>query len=374
MSTQQKILFTIPNFITAGSGGAMLNIVERLDPSRWKPAVCVLKKGGEMEGRIERQNIEYLEAPFAIPVRPYVSLLPRCWRVARKFRSQGISIWHSFHYSSDYTEPIIARMSGAKAWIFTKKNMGWSDRAWKVRSFLATRIAAQNSDMLKNFFSTDRLRQKTVLLPRGVDTNRFKPNIDRLLGLRSKLGIEPNAFVATVVAQLVPIKRHPIVLSAVAKVPNAHLWVAGNPLDMEYTQSLKRQVSALHIENRVHFLGGIRQVPELLAESDAFVLPTSAKGEGCPVALMEAMSCGCACIATSIPGSKDLIETGRSGLLVDPEDVEGLAAALMQIQNNLALRHQLGTAARQRVLDHYSIEREVEAHESLYMSALESRA
>ncbi len=61
MSPPVKILFTIPNFITAGSGRAMLNIIERLDRTRFEPSIAVLKRGGSLEAEIERQGIPLLE-------------------------------------------------------------------------------------------------------------------------------------------------------------------------------------------------------------------------------------------------------------------------------------------------------------------------
>jgi glycosyltransferase involved in cell wall biosynthesis len=106
----------------------------------------------------------------------------------------------------------------------------------------------------------------------------------------------------------------------------------------------------------------------LLAEADIFALPTWAKWrmEGCPVALLEAMACGKACVATDIPGSRDLVEPGTSGLLAAPQDPLALAGALRQLAASPTLRRQLGAAARRRVLDHFTIEREVAAHQALY--------
>jgi glycosyltransferase involved in cell wall biosynthesis len=148
--------------------------------------------------------------------------------------------------------------------------------------------------------------------------------------------------------------------------------VAGAPLDQEYAASLRQQVAQFKLSQRVHFLDSVKEVPELLAESDIFALPTWAKWrmEGCPVALLEAMSCGRACVATDIPGSRDLIEHERSGLIVPPEDAAALARALQQLVAFPELRRQLGRAARQRVLDHFTIEKEVAAHEALYAEVL----
>jgi glycosyltransferase involved in cell wall biosynthesis len=362
------ILFTIPNFITAGSGRAMLNIIERLDKSRFAPAVCVSKKGGDLDKEVERGGFPLLEAPFTIPAKPYVSLWWRARQAAHPFREGRYQLWHSFHYADDYTEGIIARMAGARAWIYTKKNMNWDRRAWYVRTFLATRVLAQNSDMMIDFFGSRLFSRKAHLVPRGVETDRFHPQVPPRLNLRRQLNIPPGAMVAGVVAHLVPVKGHPTIIAAVAKVPTLHLLIAGKALDQEYTASLESLVHSLGIQNRTHFLGGVQDIPALLAEIDIFILSTWAKWrmEGCPVALLEAMSCGRACISTEIPGPRDLLEHGKSGLLVPPEDVDALAEALSQLASAGELRSALGIAARERVLQHFAIEKEVAAHQAIY--------
>ncbi|HEY1434575.1 MAG TPA: hypothetical protein VGG65_04320, partial [Thermoanaerobaculia bacterium] len=68
------ILFTIPNFTTAGSGRAMLNIVERLDRRRFAPSICASRRGGRLEAEIDRMGIPYLEAPVTVPSRPLATL------------------------------------------------------------------------------------------------------------------------------------------------------------------------------------------------------------------------------------------------------------------------------------------------------------
>jgi glycosyltransferase involved in cell wall biosynthesis len=368
MSEALRILFTIPNFITAGSGRAMLNIIERLDRERFAPAVCVMRKGGDLDREVERLGIPFIEAPFTVPARPYQSLPLRAWRAARAFRPHRFDIWHSFHYADDYTEPIIARLSGAKAWVYTKKNMNWRQRSWHLRTLFATRVAAQNTDMLRDFFSHPRSAKKTNLIPRGVDIERFRPGAAPRLALRESLDLKPETVVVGCVAQLVPVKGHPTLLHALARVPDVRLLIAGEPLDQEYASSLTDLTRQLGIEERVTFLGGVRDVTSFLSEVDVFVLPTWARWrmEGCPVALLEAMSCGKACIATAIPGSKDLIEHGSSGLLVSAEDQVALAEAIAQLSSSPELRESLGAAARARVEECFTINREVTNHEQFY--------
>jgi glycosyltransferase involved in cell wall biosynthesis len=146
--------------------------------------------------------------------------------------------------------------------------------------------------------------------------------------------------------------------------------LAGKPLDSEYVRSLENCIAGLGVGDRVHFLGGVTDVPALLRETDVFVLSTVSKGEGCPVALLEAMSSGRACVASRVSGCIDVIQHGANGLLVEPENVTALADALRELCSSLELRRDLGRQARRRIETDYTMEREAAQYDSLYRSAL----
>ena len=368
MPKPRRILFTIPNFMTAGSGRHMLDIVERLNRTRFEPSICVLKTGGRLENRIRELGIPLLEQPFMVLPRPRVALPGRLWSAARRFRPYRFDLWHSWHYSDDYTEPIIARLSGARAWIYTKKNMMWRGRAWRVRSLFATKIAALNTAMLKEFFDAPPLRKKTRVLGLGVDADVFKPGVSARPGLRRSLALTRDTLVIGCVAHLVPVKGHPVLLRAIADLPDTHLVLAGRAGDAAYANELHALCASLGISGRVHFLGDVIDTQALLTELDVFVLAT--RSEALPVALLEAMACGLPCIATDVPGTHDVIEPEVSGLLVPPEDKEAIVGAIRSLRESAELRQRLGVAARARILARYTIEHAVADHEALYSELL----
>lgn len=367
------ILFTIPNFITAGSGRAMLNIIERLDRSKFSPAVCVQKKGGRLDEEAVKMGIPFIEAPFTFPAKPYFGIFERAKKAAAVFKPYGFKLWHSFNYSDDYTESLVARFAGAR-YLYTKKNMSWHRNAWYLRSFLASGIAAQNTDMMKDFFSGRLFSGKTELIPRGVDTEKFKIKPEG--SYRKSLGISESQTVMTCVAHLVPVKGHETVLKAMAEIPQKISFIiAGEPLDREYAESLHALSRNLKIEDRVYFMGGASDVAALLSETDIFVLPTRHKWrmEGCPVSLLEAMSSSKACIASDIPGSRDIVRDGENGFLFAPEDSAALAAAIQKLVLSKETRERFEKAARETILKSYTIERETRDHERLYLKVLNER-
>jgi glycosyltransferase involved in cell wall biosynthesis len=219
-------------------------------------------------------------------------------------------------------------------------------------------------------FNRPGLSSKIRLIHHSVAVDQFRPGIAPVLEMRKRLGIVPHAVVVVCVAHLVPIKGHPNLIQALSQTQDNYLLVAGNPLDADYAAALEKLSCDLGLTNRIHFLGGIGDIPALLSETDIFVLPTLHRGEGCPVSLLEAMACGKACIATDVPGSRDLIVHGESGWLVPPEDPDALAHALRGLANDPGLRARLGQAARLRVVQHFTIEQEVVRHEHLYAEVL----
>ena len=349
----------------------MFNILTRLDPTRLVPSVCVSRSGGRLDGEIRALGIPLLQAPFTVPVRPLASLPLRAWRPAQAFRSGGYHIWHSFHYADDYSEPLIAWFSGAKKWVYTKKSMSWGSRGWLLRSYLASAIVADNSEMQAKFFDRPGLRSKATVIHHGLPLDQFSPAVPPRLNLRQQFGIQPGETVLGCVAQLVPVKGHPALIQAVQQLGGVNLLLAGSTADGEYTAKLMQLAGDCGVAGRVHFLGSVADIPALLAETDFFVLPTKTKGEGCPVALLEAMACGKACVATDIPGSRDLITHGENGLLVPPESPDALAGASRGLIDSPPARAAYGERARRTVEDHFSIEREVQAHEALYARLLE---
>lgn len=367
-STMIRILFTIPNFITAGSQLELVRLIRRLDRSRFEPAVLISRAGGW-----ERELLDPIGVP--VHVAPYWAdrgaRLKRIWQSAvHGLGMRGIrgTLWHSYHYLDDYTEALAARVAGAKWWVYTKKNMSWGSRGWKWRSRLASHIIARNRRMMEEFFAEEKFQRKTTLIHAGVDTEEFRPAGMRLNCLRRRLGIPDEAVAFACVAQLVPVKGHRVLLEAFRRVANAHLLLAGDTTDAQYREELLMLSQTEGLKGRVHFLGSVRDVRQVLHESDAFVLPTlnTGRGEAFGVALIEAMSCGLACIASDTDGPREIIEPERSGFIVPAGDVAALAGAVQAICSSPELRQRLGLEARARVIRDFSLEEEVRKTQEVY--------
>jgi glycosyltransferase involved in cell wall biosynthesis len=132
----------------------------------------------------------------------------------------------------------------------------------------------------------------------------------------------------------------------------------------ELRQDLERLAEQLDVSTEARFCGKVEDVPARLGESDIFVLPSRA--EGMSNALLEAMVSGLPCIATHIPGNLALIQDGRNGLLVMPNNPGELARAIEQVARDEQLRASLGRAARDAIEKSFALEMVADRYIELY--------
>ena len=131
---------------------------------------------------------------------------------------------------------------------------------------------------------------------------------------------------------------------------------------------LEREIESLDLGGRVRLAGERRDVPELLATADVFVLPSSS--EGMPVSVLEAMAAGLPVVASRVGGVPEQVADGKTGVLVGPGDADELAAALDGLLADPDLRRRLGQAGRLRAEEAFDLTRFRRAHLELYSREL----
>lgn len=265
-------------------------------------------------------------------------MLYECYKLSRIFKKIGPDIIHSYNYAADYTEPIAAKMAGIK-WVYTKKNMSWkgpSYRGWRLRTFLANGIIAQNSDMIRDFFYNNK---KAKLIPMGIDIDEYKkqPINSRVL---KKWNIDTGTRVIMSVANLIPIKGMEILIKAFEGLyrdyTNWVLMIVGNDTG-NYAMDLKKYLdNKTNLKERVVFTGVQKNVRELLNIAEIYVQPTLnvGGGEGGPVATLEAMANGKIIIGSNISGIRDQLLDHFPHHLFNPGNITDLKQKLNQFMEN----------------------------------------
>tara|TARA_B100000131_G_scaffold322779_1_gene378031 strand:+ start:47 stop:1150 length:1104 start_codon:yes stop_codon:yes gene_type:complete len=365
-----KVLYTIPNFDTAGSGKALLNVAKTLDKKKFTPIICCSHDRGKFFKVVNQSNIPVYIHQTTHNMIPRVEGVFKCLKLAKFFKKLGVDVIHSFHYGADYSEALAAKFARIP-WVYTKKNMNWggySKNGWKLRTLFAKHILAQNTDMFKEFFPKSK---KVSLVPRGVDIDEFKPR-EKNNRLLKKYNIKENEKIIVCVANLHPVKGIETLLyafkSLLNKIDNFHLFIVGEK-ENSYGEFLQKKVQ--HLSN-IHFTGKVYNVVDYYSIANIFVLPTIDKGrrEGCPVALLEALASGLDVIASDVPGIRDVLNNFPFNLF-QPGDSTELSKKIFKLINNNSFK--INSSLLSHVRKNYNIGVEARKHEKIYEKLLSNK-
>jgi glycosyltransferase involved in cell wall biosynthesis len=221
--------------------------------------------------------------------------------------------------------------------------------AESVRDFYVTQVHAD--------------RAKIDVIYNAVDFTQAQPTTSRA-EMRKALGVPPEARVAGIIARLTEQKGHRYLFEALAAQPSladVHLLVVGGG---ELREALVRDAEQKGLSTRVHFLGPRRDLGNLLAAVDLFVM--ASLWEGLPLSMVLAMGAGLPIVATRVAGIPEVVADGRTGLLVAPRDSNALGSARARLLGDADLRRRMGDEARASVLPRFGVDRYVESVASLY--------
>jgi glycosyltransferase involved in cell wall biosynthesis len=363
-------------------------LTERLDPARYEP---LLVSGTESPGEgsfleLQGRSLSAMRRiPALGPEIHGVRDLAVLEELIRLIRDVKPHIVHTHTAKAGALGRLAAWWCGVPVVVHTYHGHvfdGYFSRA-KTRVFVAVeRWLARRTHCLVAV--SDRVRTEVlargigsldrfVVVPLGLDLDRFAIGERRRGELRRELGLDPAAPLIGIVARLVPIKAHEVFLAMAAQVaasrPDARVLVIG---DGERRAELESLVSRLGLGDRTHFLGWRADLDRLYADLDAVVL--TSRNEGSPVALIEAMAAARPVVSTRVGGVPDLITDGETGLLAPVDDVPAIAAAVLRVLDDRGLADRLGRAGRARVLSDFSSERLLDDVDRLYRRLLGAQA
>ncbi|WP_179018594.1 glycosyltransferase [Winogradskyella forsetii] len=365
MSKRIRILYSIPNFDTAGSGKVISDLVKGLDKTKFSPEILIKHKRGAFFKEIEKLGVPIHIFPYETHYRPIWSFPFRLLKVVRFFKSQRWDIIHSWHWSSDFSEALAAKLAGIK-FVYTKKAMGWGNKAWKWKSLLSTKVIAINESMMTEFFNP-MPRINAVFMPLGLDTEIYKP-IDKNEDILRAYNILSTDFVVISVVNMVPVKGIEILIEAVVKTQLKHikLLLVGDDRS-DYVRQLKAKYgNLLHII----FTGKQSNVKDYLSIADVFVIPTKNEGkkEGMPMAPVEAMSMGIPVLGSRVAGITDILKNFEDQIF-ESENVDELSKLLLHFEKlDANARKQIGLRMRDNVIKHYSFSQFIRSREQFYES------
>ncbi|MBI5415776.1 MAG: GT4 family glycosyltransferase PelF [Candidatus Omnitrophica bacterium] len=359
-----KILQILPELNVGGVETGTVDLAGYL--ARQGHQSIVVSGGGELVARLEASGTKHYTLP--VHKKSLWTVLPSIKALRKIILEENVDVVHARSRVPAWIAYFACRKT--KAALVTTCHGYYGSRmfsqvmGWPKLVIVPSEVIGRH--MIEHFrVSPGGIRY----IPRSVDLERF--NVARA-GATGK-----SFFTVVIVGRLTPLKGHTFFLRSMAKViramPNIRVWIIGDaPAGKQaYKEELRILIKRLGIQEQVEFLGNRRDVPQLLAQADVLVLSTVTQ-EAFGRVILEAQAAGVPVVATQVGGVVDIIEDGRTGLLVPAKDIDAMAKAVMRVLNDKKTAAQMVLAAREKLEKEFTLEqmasRTVRVYEELVRS------
>jgi glycosyltransferase involved in cell wall biosynthesis len=353
-----------------GPGGTerqLTEVARTLDSSRFRVHVGCFHLGIRAD-ELRSAGIPVLRLPVTSFINP--SALSGAVQLRRYLCSQKIRLAHTFDYPLNCFGVPVARASGTPVVLSSQRfHRQLAPRSYlpllRVTDRLATAVVVNSDSVRREMIHDEHLPASRVhLCYNGIDISRFHPDARRRVP-----ELQDASLVIGVVCLLRPEKGLETLLQAFAQLPERspaiRLAIVGSGPELSRLQAL---AARLGIRERCLFQPAVAAVAPWLRSIDIFVLPSLS--EALSNSLMEAMACGCACIASRVGGNPELVREGETGLLFEPGDASELSEKLVRLVQNAGYRERLALASVQTIQDRFSLQASAARMEEIYSNYL----
>ena len=362
-----RIALVLPGLGPGGLERVVADLAQALPGRRYEPAVFCTTKIGIHADELRRAGIPVSncrDAPLRVPGLPV--------RLIARLREFGPAVVHA-HSGAWRPAAVACAVLRTDALVYTEHGRHARQPRWRTfvdrwcarRTARVTAVSGAAALHLRNLLA---LGTAPEVIHNGVAPvparRRSREEV------RAALGLTDEVLVVSV-GRLEPIKDHALLIDALSLLDGTPRPVCAAVLGSgSLAQELGRQAARLGVERRVFFLGYRQDVADWLGAADLFVL--SSAGEGLPLALLEAMSCGLPVVATSVGGVPEVLAGSGAGVLVPPGDRAALERAIRSLATDAGLRAAMGGAARDRARL-YSRDEMVSRYAAVYDEVLRGR-
>lgn len=351
--SRARILFVIDH--AASTGGAerlVVGLATHLPQDRFEPWICATRSA---DPDAVRTLVESGVRLVTLGRRAKWDV-HRLGGLVRILRQHRFDVLHAHKFGSNLWGTLIGSACRVPAVVAHEHSWSYEGealRAWldgQVIGRLATRFVAVSTADAARMVSREGVRaEKIVVIPNAYVPSRSGAHTD----VRGELGLGADVPLIGIAAVLRPEKRIDVLLEAHAKVratiPRAHLVIAG---DGDCRPELERRARELGIADAVHFLGARTDIDSVLRALDVAAL--SSDREGSPLLMFECMANGIPLVATDVGGVADVVEHGRTGVLVPRRDPDALSRGLSSLLSDPERRAAMA-AAGSEALRQYTI-------------------
>ncbi len=371
-----SVLHIITNLPVGGAQDNTLLTVELLDRSKYDVALMSAAEGDWVE---RARAVDDLELIFSSRLVRPISLfkdLAALWRIYRLLKQRRFDIVHTHSSKPGFLGRVAAKLAGVPIIIHTIHGFPFHDfmNPFKRTLYIVLeRVLAHISDQLLTVCKLNlekavslRLapRRKFANVYSGIDFSKFDIQID-LKKKRRELGLVNGECIVGMIgrlsAQKAPldfVRAIPVILRSRQDV---QFLLVGDGELRESTEKLSRE---LGLGDKLKILGFRHDIPEILPLLDVFVLTSYWEGLG--RSLTEAMYTGRPVVATRVEGVPELVENGKTGILVEPQDIEGISRGVLNLLEDRETAHRLGQAAASRISSQFRADIMVGEIEKIY--------
>ncbi len=383
---KRKVLFVITKSNWGGAQRYVYNLASSLPREEFDVGVALGGTGaagsaaGQLQTELTAANIpSVVVRSFARDVS-LISDVRAFFELLRIYRRERPDVVHLNSSKAGGVGALAARCAGVRNIVFTSHGLPYDeDRTLVAKAAIACvtwltfllchtviTISRDNYERARRLpFCT----QKMVLIHNGLPSLTFETRERARVSLAVRVGLaqDGNTFWIGTIAELTRNKNLSVLIKAAQTLKHEgihfHLFIIGSG---EQRTRLAGEITTAKLDDCVHLVGFVADAYRYLKAFNLFAL-TSIK-EGLPYVLLEAGQAEVAVVASNIPGTHDIIEDTRTGILADPRSAENIAYKIVPLMHNPTLRHQLAKNLHEKVVTEFSMERMVEETKKAYRS------
>jgi glycosyltransferase involved in cell wall biosynthesis len=329
-----------------GSPRALVSMIGLLDRSRWEP-LFLGPDQGPLADELRRRNVTIISGQRAAPLsyRSPRATARSILKQIRLLKEHRIDLVHVNEFGWNQDLVIAGRLAAIPVilHIHNAEEICWKNLHWLAATCVLMPSAAHES-AVRGFH---RIARKTRVLHNSVDFQR----IGHGRRIRDQLDLPETSVVVLTIAQVCYRKGIDVVIEVAERTRGVHpdtVFLIAGPDgvgEKEYAERMRQLVSQKGLEGRVRFLGSRDDIPDLLASSDLFLLPTRAEPFG--IVVLEAMAAGVPVVASAVGGIPEIVHSPQVGSLVEEINPRAFAGAVGVFLENADLRLHVGRAGRE---------------------------
>ncbi len=369
--SQAGILLFTSSLKLGGTEKEVLLLSTNINRNKFLPYVASLNGKGPIADSLRQFSVPVFDLEFT-GFRHIPGLLRIVWHLIQIVRAHNIQIIQAYSFAPTVFGAVVSVFTGARLISFQRSLHMWQNKRYRWVYRLALRAADRilsNSEAGKNTILKEAgsLKKTVQVIYNQVEVTVSDPELRHRL--RKELGISSGEIVVGMVANLRPVKNPglfvDVALEVCALLDGVSFLSIG---DGPERPALETRVARAGMDKRIRFLGSIVPADPYYECMDIFMLTSNS--EGCPMAVLEAMSHGLPIVATRVGGVPEVVEGGKNGYLVPAGDRHLLVKTLYNLVQDAGLREQMGQISRQIINERFDLTEILGQLERVYLELL----